>query len=107
MKSRHYLVSGRVQGVGYRNYIFKKASALGLSGRVRNLDDGRVEILAHGTENLLAELEASIAKGPMLANVTDVQKQTVPDGAAAISEGAAGSGFTVTEDGAKPWSFGG
>lgn len=104
MKGRHYLVSGRVQGVGFRNFVFKKAMALGLSGQVRNLDDGRVEVVAWGLEEALTELETTVAKGPLLSNVTDVRATPLSE-SVAPAEISAGSDFTVTEDGAEPWSF--
>lgn len=65
-------VTGRVQGVSYRAYALDQARALGLTGYVCNLPDGRVDILAEGEA---APLEAFIAwcrKGPTLAKVSHV-----------------------------------
>lgn len=66
------LVSGRVQQVGYRNYIVRKAKELGLTGWVRNLADGRVEILADGDAEALSRLVEQSRGGPPLARVADI-----------------------------------
>ena len=55
-KQLHIFVSGRVQGVFFRAYTEKEAKKLGLTGWVRNLDDGRVEILAEGEDSVLQKL---------------------------------------------------
>jgi acylphosphatase len=59
----HYLVKGRVQGVGFRWFVQREAAELGLRGWVRNTDDGHVEIIAAGEPNVLAELTAELHKG--------------------------------------------
>jgi acylphosphatase len=66
------LVSGRVQGVGFRDFVARGAGRLGLSGWVRNLHDGRVEIEAWGDGSALAQLAEMARRGPALAHVTDV-----------------------------------
>lgn len=66
------LVSGRVQQVGYRDYIVRKAKALGVTGWVRNLSDGRVEMLAGGEADAIDALLAASRDGPPLARVDDV-----------------------------------
>jgi acylphosphatase len=66
------LVRGKVQQVGYRDYIVRTAHALGLTGWVRNLSDGRVEILASGDPEALAKLVDQSRGGPALAQVIDV-----------------------------------
>jgi acylphosphatase len=73
--ARLYLVRGRVQGVGYRDYAQRVASALGLPGYVRNLDDGRVEVYATGSPDKLSELAGALHKGPRLADVRGVDEQ--------------------------------
>jgi acylphosphatase len=79
--ARRYLVSGRVQGVGFRYYTQDVANREGLSGRVRNLPDGRVEVTAEGEERSLARLEAALWRGPSHARVDDVEvESTAPTG---------------------------
>ena len=70
---RRYLVEGEVQGVGFRYFAVRRALRIGVSGWVRNLPDGRVEALAEGTEEALAEFEAALRRGPDMALVTNVQ----------------------------------
>ena len=66
---RHYLISGRVQGVGYRAFAHRTALRIGLCGWVRNLQDGRVEALVSGTEEQFTSLEIELRKGPAHALV--------------------------------------
>ena len=72
MKRLHIHVTGLVQGVFFRAKTRDKAIALGLCGRVGNLADGRVEIVAEGEPEPLEQLVAWCHKGPMLARVTAV-----------------------------------
>lgn len=72
-KALRCLVSGRVQGVGYRAATATRARELGLRGVARNLADGRVEVLATGAAAELAELVAWLWEGPLLARVTAVE----------------------------------
>ena len=60
---RHYLIKGRVQGVGFRWYVHREAGALGLKGWVRNTEDGHVEVVAAGEVEQLSELQAALRKG--------------------------------------------
>jgi acylphosphatase len=69
MASKRYLVSGRVQGVGFRASTRAEAQRLGVRGHARNLPDGRVEVLAAGEPSALAALEAWLRQGPALARV--------------------------------------
>lgn len=71
-KRVHLVVSGRVQGVCFRLYTVREAKRLGLSGWVRNLRSGDVEVLAEGDEAALKDLERWCRKGPAHAVVTDV-----------------------------------
>jgi len=64
------MVRGRVQGVGYRAGCCRRANELGLSGWVRNLSDGSVEVEAEGLPKHLAELVLWCEKGPLRAQVT-------------------------------------
>jgi acylphosphatase len=59
----HYLVKGRVQGVGFRWFVHHEAAELGLRGWVRNTDEGDVEIVAAGSAEDLAELKDALRKG--------------------------------------------
>lgn len=70
--ARCYLVSGRVQGVWYRQSTLELAQQLGLRGWVRNLADGRVEVVASGSEERLGQLERWLHRGPELARVEKV-----------------------------------
>ena len=59
----HFLVKGRVQGVGFRWFVHREAAELGLRGWVRNTDQGHVEIVAAGEPELLQELKVALRKG--------------------------------------------
>ena len=73
---RRYLVRGMVQGVGFRWYVARHARSLGLSGFARNLADGRVEVVASGSEAAaLARLEELLRAGPAHARVEEVDVQ--------------------------------
>lgn len=73
------LVDGLVQGVGYRWWTTRTAQGLGLRGWVRNLHDGRVEILASGPETALTALTEACHRGPPSAAVDDVAIEARPD----------------------------
>lgn len=72
------VVRGRVQGVSYRWYTVREAERLGLSGWVRNLADGSVELEAEGEETRLQELLTWCKQGPPAARVTDVAATWLP-----------------------------
>lgn len=65
-------ISGRVQGVGYRDWARRKAGDLGLSGWVRNLASGEVEALLSGSPEKVDAMLAACRRGPQLARVDDV-----------------------------------
>jgi len=67
------LVSGRVQGVGYRAFTCRMAAARGLTGGVENLDSGQVAVDAEGGRAVLEEFLVDLKKGPVGARVTQVQ----------------------------------
>jgi acylphosphatase len=73
--ARLYLVRGRVQGVGYRDYAQRAADELGVTGYVRNLDDGRVEVYAAGPSDKLSDLSAALRKGPRFSDVRGVDER--------------------------------
>lgn len=60
----HFLIQGRVQGVGFRWFVHREASELDLRGWVRNTEDGDVEVVASGSTEDLAELRSSLRRGP-------------------------------------------
>jgi len=72
--TRRYIVTGRVQGVGFRWFVEREANALGLGGWVRNTDSGAVEVLATGTADQLARLRRALQQGPRAARVDEVQE---------------------------------
>ena len=69
----HVVISGRVQGVGYRQSTCSKAIQLNLNGWVRNRSDGRVEAVFVGPRNLQVQMLEWCRQGPSFAKVTDVQ----------------------------------
>ncbi len=70
---RHVLVSGRVQGVGFRWHARAKAGELGLAGWVANLPDGRVEAWLEGAAEAVEAMLAWLRKGPPAARVTNLE----------------------------------
>jgi len=76
---RHYLIKGRVQGVGFRWYVHREAAALELKGWVRNTDDGHVEVVAAGDAEVLAELQSALQKGSRGSRVDAVIEHELAD----------------------------
>lgn len=72
MKRAHVFVLGEVQGIGFRNFVRWQARSLGLTGWVKNLPDGRVEVLVEGEESKVLNLLRLIKEGPPLAEVKRV-----------------------------------
>lgn len=79
MRCEHYYISGQVQGVFYRASTYEAAQSLKLTGWVKNLFDGRVEVLACGNKEQLAKLKAWLEKGPPLARVDKVEVTEIAD----------------------------
>ena len=73
MERLHAIVHGDVQGVGFRYFVQRKAQQLGLTGWVRNNDDGTVELVAEGTRQQLEDLKRVLEEGPRLARVDRVE----------------------------------
>ena len=73
-----WLVSGRVQGVGFRWFVRQRAMALGLVGWAKNLPDGRVQVVARGASEALARLERALREGPGFSRVDNVEKADIP-----------------------------
>jgi acylphosphatase len=79
MMATRFLIEGRVQGVGYRDWCRREALSRGLRGTVRNLPDGRVEVVVAGSaEETDAFLEAC-RQGPPAAEVTRIGLDAVDD----------------------------
>jgi acylphosphatase len=77
MAAYRYRVEGRVQGVGYRYFVQREADALKVTGFVRNMPDGSVEVVAEGAEGALATLEARLREGPSFARVASVERASI------------------------------
>ena len=75
----HFLIQGRVQGVGFRWFVQREASELNLRGWVRNTEDGDVEVVAAGETGDLDELRASLRKGPRGSRVDRIVEHTLAD----------------------------
>ena len=84
--ARRYLIGGRVQGVGFRYFAADAAAREGISGWVRNLGDGRVEMAAEGEAEALGRFEHAVRHGPSHARVEmfDVA-DTSPSGASGFN----------------------
>jgi acylphosphatase len=70
---RHVIISGRVQGVGYRAWVHSEATSRGLEGWVRNRRDGSVEAVFSGPEDVVSAMIAACRRGPSSARVDNVQ----------------------------------
>ena len=80
--ARRYIISGCVQGVGFRFFTEAAAMREGIDGWVRNLPDGRVEVAAEGDADAMDRFERSVRHGPPAARVDDVDvTENVPTGA--------------------------
>jgi acylphosphatase len=75
----HFLIQGRVQGVGFRWFVHREASELDLRGWVRNTEEGDVEVVASGTAEDLAELRASLRRGPRGSRVDRLIEHNLDD----------------------------
>lgn len=73
MKSIRLIVSGKVQGVFFRDSTRRKANDLGIVGYVRNLDDGNVEVVAQGNEEKLGDLINFIKNNPGRSKVENIK----------------------------------
>jgi len=78
--ARRYLISGRVQGVGFRFFVESAAVRDGIHGWVRNLPDGRVEVAAEGEAEAIERFERSVRQGPRGARVDEVEVDHQPPG---------------------------
>jgi acylphosphatase len=76
--ARRYVVSGRVQGVGFRFFAQDVASIEGVSGWVTNRDDGNVELLVEGDREAVLRFEAKLRRGPAGARIDEVVVDEAP-----------------------------
>jgi acylphosphatase len=79
----HFLVKGRVQGVGFRWFVHREAAELNLRGWVRNTTDGHVEIVASGNSNELDGLKAALRKGSRGSRVDRIEEHELQESEAA------------------------
>ncbi|MFW5702206.1 MAG: acylphosphatase [Bacteroidota bacterium] len=70
-----FLISGTVQGVGFRYFVYQNARPLGITGYAKNLADGRVEVIAEGNTADVKELEKKLKQGPGNAHVDNVRHE--------------------------------
>jgi acylphosphatase len=75
--ARHYLISGEVQGVGFRFFAQRIAARHQVSGYVRNLEDGSVEVLAEGSPEGIEGFKHDLATGPEPARVQQVEEVSI------------------------------
>ena len=76
--SKKFVISGRVQGVGFRFFAERVANQLGIHGYVKNLWDGNVEVYAIGDTASLEELKRHLAEGPRSSHVSGVEESDEP-----------------------------
>ena len=79
MPAVRLVISGRVQGVGFRAFVERQARKRGLRGWVRNRRDGTVEALFIGDDRALSEIEAACRRGPSMAMVTQLDRFDAAD----------------------------
>jgi acylphosphatase len=72
LKVYKYIIEGKVQGVGYRFFAYRKANEFDIKGYAKNLMNGNVEVIAVGTEANLQKYLAELKKGPMRAYVSTI-----------------------------------
>ncbi len=75
MSHLNAIVKGRVQGVGYRFFVLETARRMKLTGFVKNLPNGDVEVQAEGPEEKLKDFVAALKKGPAFARVIDISTE--------------------------------
>jgi acylphosphatase len=73
--ARRFVLSGRVQGVGFRWFTVERAEFEGITGWVSNRPDGRVEVLAEGEAEAVERFERAIRQGPRRARVDEVETE--------------------------------
>ncbi len=78
LETRRYVISGRVQGVGFRWFVEREAAQIGVTGWVRNCPNGDVEVVATGTPEQHASLRPKLRQGPRAARIDHVGESKVP-----------------------------
>jgi acylphosphatase len=78
LQARRFVVSGRVQAVGFRAFVYERALQEGITGFVRNLRDGRVEVMAEGDSEAMQLFEIAVRRGPAAARVDEVEVDVLP-----------------------------
>jgi acylphosphatase len=78
LETRRFVVTGRVQGVGFRWFVEREAAQLNITGWVRNRENGSVEVMATGSREQLATLHGRLHEGPRAARVDDVAVSPAP-----------------------------
>ncbi len=78
MVARRFVISGIVQGVGYRFFVLRAAARHQVLGTVRNVSGGCVEVIAEGERDAMDEFKKDLATGPLMAEVTDIEETDLP-----------------------------
>ena len=78
LETRRFVVTGRVQGVGFRWFVEREAALIGITGWVRNRENGTVEVMATGAREQLRSLRTRLQEGPRAARVEEVQESSAP-----------------------------
>jgi len=78
LETRRYLISGRVQGVGFRWFVEREAAQLGITGWVRNCENGDVEVMATGAPEQHRSLRQKLQQGPRASRVDHVSESRQP-----------------------------
>ena len=78
MVARRFVISGTVQGVGFRFFAMRAAARHQMRGTVRNLPDGRVEVVAEGEREAMDEFKKELTTGPTFAQVSDIEETDLP-----------------------------
>jgi acylphosphatase len=78
LQTRRYLISGRVQGVGFRWFVEREAALIGVTGWVRNCENGDVEVMATATREQHALLRRKLQEGPRAARVDHISESPAP-----------------------------
>jgi len=97
MLTKHILIEGKVQGVGFRNFTFRMASQKLVFGWVRNLNDGRVEVLAQADADKMENFVQALRTGPKSGRVDGLTEKS-------IHTSESYNQFVVKGDGEKEWS---